>query len=66
MYSISYKCASKEPMKIWFSVGIEAITSNFDFQSCLPCANLDYNFLVLLSVNTADIKSNVTFFYWLN
>jgi hypothetical protein len=37
--SISYKCASKQAMKISFSVGSKAKASDFDFQSCLLCAN---------------------------
>jgi hypothetical protein len=39
LYSISYKCASKQAVKIGFSVGIKAKASDFDFQSCLLCAN---------------------------
>jgi hypothetical protein len=51
--SISYKCASKQAMKIWFSVGSKAKASDFDFQSCLLCANpiwLIFQFLSILTL----------------
>jgi hypothetical protein len=53
IYSISYKCASKQAMKMWFSVGIKAKASDFDFQSCLLCANpiwLIFHFLSILTL----------------
>jgi hypothetical protein len=54
--SISYKCASKQAMKIWFSVGSKAKASDFDFQSCLLCANPIWQIFQFLSILTLLIS----------